>query len=77
MQRTVRGFCALCDGLVEARVADASPTDDGSDGQVTVVHVCQACDSVSHTTAAVFVLDHPAVVSLLHEAGIDYRSIPL
>lgn len=77
MQRLVRGFCILCDGPVEARVADASPADGPSDGPVKVVHVCQACGSISHTSAAVFILDHPAVVSLLHEAGIDYRSIAL
>lgn len=77
MQRLVRGFCALCDGPVEARVADADLHGDPSDGTVTVIHVCQACGSISHTSAAVFVLDHPAVVSLLHDAGIDYRSIAL
>jgi len=77
MQRLVRGFCALCDGPVEARVADGYLTEGPSDGPVRAVHVCQACGSISHTSAAVFVLDHPAVVSLLHEAGIDYRSIPL
>jgi DNA-binding transcriptional ArsR family regulator len=73
MQRLVRGFCNLCDGPVEASVG----TDSPSEGPVAVVHVCQACGSISHTSAAVFVLDHPAVVSLLHDAGIDYRSIAL
>ncbi|WP_159904537.1 DUF7351 domain-containing protein [Salinirussus salinus] len=76
MQRLVRGFCNLCDGPVGARVAD-SLTDGPSEGSVAVVHVCQSCGSISHTSAAVFVLDHPAVVSLLHDAGIDYRSIAL
>jgi hypothetical protein len=77
MQRLVRGFCTLCDGPVEARIADDSLTEDPSDGPVMAVHVCQACGSVSHTSLAVFLLDHPAVVSLLHDAGIDYRSISL
>jgi hypothetical protein len=77
MQRLVRGFCTLCDGPVEARVADADLREDPSGGPVTAVHVCQACGSISHTSAAVFVLDHPAVVSLLHDADIDYRSISL
>ena len=77
MQRLVRGFCPLCDGPVEARVADDSLTEDPPGGPVRVVHVCRACGSVSHTSAAVFALDHPAAVSLLHDAGIDYRSIAL
>ena len=77
MQRLARGFCTLCDGPVEAHVADADPDDDPPDGSVTVVHVCQACGSVSHTSAAALVTDHPAVVSLLHDAGADYRSLAL
>jgi DNA-binding transcriptional ArsR family regulator len=76
VRRLVRGFCGLCSGPVEARVSEADLAGE-RDGPVTVVHVCQACGSVSHTSAALFVLDHPAVVSLLHGAGIDYRSIPL
>ena len=77
IQRTVRGFCNLCDGPVEASVAEDSPAGDGPGGSVKVVHVCRSCGSVSHTSAGVFLLDHPAFVSLLHEAGIDYRSVPL
>lgn len=77
IQRTVRGFCNLCDGPLEASVGEDAPTEDGPGGSVTVVHVCQSCDSISYTSAAVFLLDHPAFVSLLHEAGIDYRSVPL
>lgn len=50
--------------------------DGGLEGRIAVVND-QGCGSVSHTTAGVLVLDHPTVVSLLHEAGIDYRRVPL
>ena len=76
IQKTVRGFCPLCSGPVEVRVSQ-SALDGESNERVRITHECQECSSISHTTAAVFVLDHPAVVSLLHDAGVDYRTIAL
>jgi len=77
LQQTIRGFCYLCSGPVEGTVADTSldsETDTGED--VTVAYECTECGAPFYTTATTAVLDHPAVVSLLHDAGIDYREIP-
>lgn len=78
LRQTSRGFCYLCTGPVEGAVADSLPggeTDDS--GTVEVTYECTECGATFYTAATTAVLDHPAVVSLLHEAGIDYREIPL
>lgn len=73
----VRGFCHLCSGPVEASVAQSFLTEGTDSGQnVKIVHTCSECGSSSYTSATTSVLDHPAVVSLLHRADIDYRTIP-
>jgi|APHM01.1.fsa_nt_gi hypothetical protein len=76
IQRLVRGFCSLCNGPLEAEVTGSLSTDD-TDGRVGITHVCQECGSVSYTTAITLVTGHPAAVSFLYDAGIDYRSIAL
>jgi hypothetical protein len=76
MQRLVRGFCPLCSGPVENRVVGYL-ADGTARERVGVTHVCEECGNVSHTTAVLSVADHPAVVSLLYDAGIDYRDIAL
>jgi hypothetical protein len=78
VQRMARGFCTLCSGPVRARVSrSVAAADTPESGPVTVVHQCGECGNVAHTTATVCLLDHPAVVSLLHDAGFDYRRLPL
>lgn len=77
LQKTVRGFCHLCSGPVDGRVADESLDTERQSGEtVKVVYECQECGAPSYTVATTAILDHPAVVSLLHDAGIDYRKIP-
>lgn len=71
IQKTIRGFCHVCNGPVERRVAPDSLEADGE--RVTVAHECQECGSVSHTSAITMLVDHPGVISLFHSAGIDYR----
>lgn len=77
LQQTVRGFCYLCNGPVEGAVAESSLDDDtdGTDG-VKLVYECTECGAPFFTSATTAVVEHPAVVSLLHDAGIDYRQIP-
>ncbi|MEF8780872.1 MAG: hypothetical protein V5A46_09370 [Haloferacaceae archaeon] len=78
IQRTVRGFCSVCTGPVDARVAQpVLAGEERTDDRVEIVHECRECGAVSHTSAVAFLLDHPAVVSLLHDAGIDYRDVAL
>jgi hypothetical protein len=76
IQRIVRGFCGLCDGPLEAGVT-GSPSAGDTGGRVGITHVCQECGNVSQTTAITLVTGHPAAVSFLYDAGIDYRNIAL
>lgn len=77
LQQVSRGFCHLCGGPVEGAVADSSFDREGDTNEaVKVVYECTTCEASFYTAAATTVLDHPAVVSLLHDAGIDYREIP-
>lgn len=76
-QQTLRGFCYLCNGPVEGSVADSSLEDDTDASEpIKLVYECTECGAPFYTSATTAVLDHPAVVSLLHDAGIDYRDIP-
>lgn len=74
IQKTIRGFCHLCSGPVRASVSDDRP-DEGRGEQITVLHRCQECGSTSYTSAAVLLIDDPAVISLFYDAEIDYRQI--
>lgn len=77
LQQTTRGFCHLCSGPVEGSVPDPSlDTATDANGGVKVAYECTECKAPFYTHATTAVLDHPAVVSLLHEAGIDYRELP-
>ena len=78
IQQTIRGFCYLCSGPVEGSVADSSLDDEtGANGSIKVAFECTECGTPFYTTATTAVLDHPSVVSLLDDAGIDYREIPV
>lgn len=77
LQRTTRGFCYLCCGPVEGTVTDSSlDSETGDSGNVQVVYECTECGAPFYAVATTAVIDHPAVVSLLHDAGIDYRDVP-
>jgi hypothetical protein len=77
VERGNRGFCHLCDGPVEQTVAASHPDYEPTlDGAVDVIHECQTCGTWRRSGAATALVGHPAVVSLLYAAGIDYRSVP-
>lgn len=72
-----RGFCPLCDGPVAATVSRLEPEREAViEESVDVARECEECGAVRHTTAATALVGHPAVVSLLYDAGIDYREVP-
>lgn len=73
LQKTARGFCQLCSGPMQARI-DVLPLE--TDRQLVAVYECTECVAISHTNVATTLLDHPAFISLLHDADIDYRSVP-
>ena len=76
VRRITEGFCPLCDGPLESTVAaldsgtDATELDPAAD----VLDECRACGFTGHSLLGLHVADHPAVVSFLHEHGVDYRA---
>lgn len=77
-ERINRGFCHLCSGPVEASIARVHPEyEPVLDGVVDVIHECRTCGGERRSGARTTLIGHPAVVSLLHDAGIDYRSTPV
>lgn len=75
IQRQNRGFCLYCGGPLEA---EFRRDDEGRlREEWSVSFSCEVCGHVSYSIVTGVVLDHPAVVSLLHEAGIDLRETPL
>lgn len=74
LQKLIRGFCSFCSGPLESRVEDSHPYSDQLDS-VMVFFECRECGAPSHGPAEMLLFDHPAVVSLLHDAGVDYRTI--
>lgn len=76
-ERVNRGFCHLCDGPVEQTVARFHPDFEPLlDGSIDVIHECQACGEWRRSGARGALIGHPAVVSLLYDAGVDYRAVP-
>ena len=73
-ERLSRGFCTLCQGRV-----DAALTVDSDEAALTyrseldVRFACRECGAEPRLNVAAVLLDHPAVVSFLHDAGIDLR----
>ncbi|WP_053948055.1 winged helix-turn-helix domain-containing protein [Halolamina sediminis] len=73
-ERLSRGFCTLCGGRV-----DASLTIDSDEESVTyrseldVRFECRECGSEPRLNVAAVLLEDPAVVSFLHDSGIDLQ----
>jgi hypothetical protein len=75
IQRLNRGFCLYCGGPLEA---EFQRDDEGRlHDDWNVSFSCEVCGYVSYSPVTGVVLGHPAVVSLLHEVGIDLRETPL
>ena len=75
IQRLTEGFCPLCSGQLESTVAafDAEAEAMG-DPAADVLDGCRTCGFSAHSVLSLHVTDHPAVVSFLHERGVDYRA---
>lgn len=72
-----RGFCGNCSGRVDATVERPANPPEGFEGFHGVVHECRECGATVHSVLGAAVIDHPAVVSLFHDAGIDVRRTPI
>lgn len=76
------GVCPECGGAVDGRIVDArGEPDDTPDGATAerprAAFDCRACGARLRCPVALCVLDHPAVVSLYHEHGVDVRERPV
>jgi hypothetical protein len=72
-----RGFCHLCDGPVTATLTQSHPDHDPVwESAVDYILECTERGESWRTGARNALVGHPATVSLLHEAGIDYRTVP-
>jgi DNA-binding transcriptional ArsR family regulator len=78
------GVCPRCNGLMERTLArdwsevpvDSPYFDPDRDGAFAAWFVCDRCDLWAAYNAGEAVLDHPAVVGLYREHGIDLRTRP-
>jgi hypothetical protein len=73
-QRLSRGFCTLCGGRVDASLT----VDTGAESvtyrpELDVRFECRECGSEPRLNVAAVLLEHPAVVSFLHDAGVDLQ----
>ena len=73
-QRMNRGFCVYCDGPLDPTV---EPGDDEDGPDLTAKLSCRACGRTFGWSVVAGLLDHPAVVAMLYEAGIDAREFPV
>jgi hypothetical protein len=77
LERNNRGFCHLCDGPVTATPARSHPDHDPVwESAVDYILECGECGESWRTGARSALVGPPATVSLLHEAGVDYRTVP-
>ena len=78
IERINCGFCTHCSGRINTRVEEMDdPEIGGLEGFLNVVYECCECGGDIHTAVGAAVIDHPAVVSLFHDAGIDVRRTPV
>ncbi len=66
---TIEGFCPLCGG----RTSGGLETSDFEHADALYAAVCERCGVWVQNTAGGCVLDHPAVVSLCYDHGLDVR----
>jgi hypothetical protein len=78
MAAYVRGVCPVCvNGLDAELVSSEAVWAEGTDRlDVFVEHACDHCGQQHFMPVGLALLWHPAVVSFLHDHGIDVRSTP-
>lgn len=81
MRTLFEGFCTLCGGPVDSTpipfLDDDPDYDDTGDGEIGVVHRCQACEREIYSTVVGSVIDHPAVAGVYDDHGVDLRQTPV
>jgi hypothetical protein len=72
LDRTISGVCPYCTGRIAAdSLADR---DRVPEGKVSFSFTCSDCRGRVTVSAAALASFHPAVISFLHERGVDTRS---
>jgi len=74
-QRMNSGFCPYCGGPLDTTVVLPEASDAFDD--VDVECSCVGCEKSFQWNIFVAVLDHPEVIGLFHDAGIDVREFPV
>lgn len=78
IERINRGFCPCCSGRIDVRIEEIDETEGETVAtSLDVVVTCRECGGEIHSAIGAAVIDHPAVVSLFHDAGIDVRRTPI
>ncbi|MFB6141036.1 MAG: ArsR family transcriptional regulator [Halosimplex sp.] len=78
VERINRGFCPYCSGRIDARVEETDDADaEGFEEHLVVAYECRECGGEIQSVVGAAVIDHPAVVSLFHDAGVDVRRTPV
>jgi len=77
IERINRGFCPYCSGRLDSHVEEKDKAVEEMEGFLDVVYECRECGGDLHSAVGAAVIDHPAVVSLFHDAGIDVRRTPI
>lgn len=71
-----RGFCTLCHGHVESTLTGLSAEESVTYRSILDVRFeCQECGTWRNLNIGGVVMDHPAVISFLFDAGIDLRDM--
>jgi len=69
-----QGICPACGGQMDAALVPGS--DEYFGHPLHVRYECNRCEFHPRASLGEVVLDHPAVVSLFYDHGIDIRSVP-
>ncbi|WP_232688827.1 DUF7351 domain-containing protein [Halobacterium zhouii] len=73
-QQLSRGFCTLCNGHVDSTLTALSSDESVTYRSILDVQFeCRECGTRRNLNVGGVVMDHPAVVSFLFDAGIDLR----
>jgi len=78
VRRLNSGFCVLCGGRIDRslnRNEDPDP-DAAYSNHLGVAYECRTCGMESHGALLMAAVGDPALVSFLHDAGIDLRERP-
>lgn len=72
LRQSLEGLCPMCDGRTEGGLK--RPSDENT---LLYLFSCRRCGATFQTPASMLAVDHPRVVTLCHDHGIEARREPL